>query len=54
MREVPLYFVDYILQLNTDNNIQFDKDLKPEHLNVHEGDMLQVKINNGTVILERK
>lgn len=54
MRDHPLYFMDYIFQLNVNNDIQFDRELNLEHFDMKEGDMLQVKMVNGTVVLERK
>ena len=48
-RTVPLYFLDYTFHLNEDNNLQFDRDLKPQQLCVKEGDNFVVKVIDGMI-----
>lgn len=51
MSDKPLYFVDYIFQLNDRNNIFFDKELKLDHLNMKEGDNFEVRIIDNQIAL---
>ena len=48
-RTVPLYFLDYSFHLDSDNNLQFDKDLSPHQLYVKEGDEFIVEVRDGMV-----
>lgn len=54
MRDVPLYFIDYSFNLNKNNDIEFDPDMKPHMLQVNEGDEFKVKFIDGKIVLERK
>ena len=48
-RTVPLYFLDYTFHLDSNNNLQFDRDLKPYQLCVNEGDEFVVEVIDGMV-----
>ena len=51
MGDKPLYFIDYIFQLDSKNNILFDKELKLRHLNMAEGDNYTVEIVDDKIAL---
>ena len=48
-RTVPLYFLDYTFHLDSDNNLQFDRDLSLHQLYVKEGDEFVVEVRDGMV-----
>ena len=48
-RTVPLYFLDYSFHLDTDDNLQFDRDLSLQQLCVKEGDKFVVEVIDGMV-----
>lgn len=49
-----MLFIDYTFTKAFDDNIIFDKDLKPEQLNIKEGDRFIAKIINNAVVLVKE
>jgi formylmethanofuran dehydrogenase subunit D len=48
-----MIYIDYTFRTAYDGSIIMDPDLKPEQLNVSEGDKFVVEIHDGVIILKK-
>jgi hypothetical protein len=47
-------FLDYTFDLTSTGDIVFDNELKPEQLQVKEGDQFEVIVVEGVIVLQKK
>jgi hypothetical protein len=54
MRTLPLYFIDYTISLDPNNNIQFDPELDKTKLCVEEGELFKVETIDNKITFVRQ